>query len=124
MRNSKTQHSIQLFTLMADRYREICNMSKAYRHDQLKRSNLRRAHFMRIQHELYRSYLEAIYEHRDRFKLLVKGVKITEQSMRSYLPENLLKKMKVNFKKMSYYKAGKHNTMTEDFVMALPRKLS
>ena len=41
-----------------------------------------------------------------------------------FLPVKVRKMLRQNYKKMPYYKQGCHNTMTEDFVMRLPRTIT
>lgn len=49
--------------------------------------------------------------------------KIDDKQLK-FLPVKVRKMLRQNYKKMPYYKQGCHNTMTEDFVMRLPRTIT
>ena len=102
------------------------------------RSSLRKAHWMRIQKELYLSYLKNVdsfvspqdnKEHNpfdtsrtDSDQFLEEN--LSKEKKYPFLPANLVNKFSINYKELAYYKAGKHSCTTEEFVMAFPRNIS
>ena len=89
---------------------------------------------MLIQSELYESYLKHLKVDDEAFP----GVNLTEAlhtekeeterdkvpTKKDFLPAELQLMLEKDYASKDYYKNKTHNTMTEDFVMALPRDYS